>query len=348
MIETLEIYYSNHDYISNEDIQFLNKISPKMLRIKRIKQTVENIKALASINCINIDTYFSNSLWMINSYLWFINTPIQLFDTQSGQRLTFEWKLMKFFIENNQIENVKLLKTKTGNFLFIPLDVISLISCSGSREILSADEINKQFADLEVLHHFEDKGYIIPMGYTNRIFIKLDDSELKFLNQFKNISQIFKEKHVELKIKNLGRLPEINKLLPDDFYHINFEYFYDRSKVMKEYSVSKIMENLDWVNLKFIKIFIPSKLSPNEFQFWWIILDSSKTRFNLTSVYLKFSLLSEWLTALSLCLGCSEPKYVELCYSEVDAENEHEIIEQAKIEFIHKYGFIQRLVICKY
>ena len=55
MIETLKISYFNIDSISDEDIEFINKISPKILEIKGDLWTVENIKALGLINCTNIN-----------------------------------------------------------------------------------------------------------------------------------------------------------------------------------------------------------------------------------------------------------------------------------------------------
>ena len=348
MIESLQIFYSDQNNISNEDIEFLNKINPKILKIEGDIWTVENIKALALINCINIDINFSGYSLMACFYLWFIKTPIQLFDSKSDQGLTFEWESIKFFIEKNKIEKIILFKENSGNFLFLPLDIIWRILCSKFREIWSAHDTNKQFADLGVEHQFRDDGLIIPMGYSNKIFIELGDSELELFNQFKDINQVFKEKHFELKIWNLGRLLEINKLLPNHFCHINFEYFDDRSEDMKEYSESEIIDNPDWVNLKFVHIFQLNKLSPHEFQFWWKVLGSSKTRFNLTSIHLNFNSLSECLTVLSLCSGCPELKYIDLRYWEADAENEDEVVEQAKKEFRQNFWFIQNLDICKY
>ena len=163
----------------------------------------------------------------------------------------------------------------------------------------------------------------------------------------KEINQLFKVKHIKLRIKNWDRLLEINKLFPDDFYQINFEYHNNCSTDMSEYSISEIMDNSDWINLKFIQIYKSTNLSSNEFQFWWKVLSSKRTRFNLTRIYLKFSLLSECLTVLSLCSGCPELQYVELHYFESDAENEDEAVEQAKREFIQKFGFIQNLIIRK-
>ena len=165
--------------------------------------------------------------------------------------LTFESELINLsFIEEdgyekNRIEEVKLLKANNGNFLFIPLDTILYISCSGFKEILNVDDISKQFADLSVQYQLQDSGLIIPMGYSNKMFIKIDDDNLDSLNQYKDIYQMFKEKHIELKISNFRRLLEIKKLYPDDISRINFKYIDIRSKKFAEYSISKIKDDPD-------------------------------------------------------------------------------------------------------
>ena len=164
----------------------------------------------------------------------------------------------------------------------------------------------------------------------------------------KDIYQLFTRKHIEITIRNLKRLLKINRILPNDFSRINFQYHNYNSTEMSEYSISEIMDNPDWINWKFIEIHQLNKLSPDEFQFWWMMLRSGKTRFNLTWIYLKFSLLSECLTVLSLCSDCTELQHVELHYWEADAENEDDAVEQAKREFIQKFGFIQTLTIMKY
>ena len=90
----------------------------------------------------------------------------------------------------NKIKDVNLLKTNSGNFLFIPLNTISRISYSGFREIWSEHDINKQFADLDAQHQLKDDGFVVPMGYFNRISIDLNDSDLGFLSQIKDINWI--------------------------------------------------------------------------------------------------------------------------------------------------------------
>ena len=308
----------------------------------------ENIKTFILLNCMKIEANTWCYKDIENSYLWFIKTPIQLFDSISMQRLVFKWESIKFFIFKNKIEKIKLFKTNTGNFLFIPLDVIWKITCSRFREILSVDDINKQFADFNFQLQFKDDGFIIHVGYSNRIFINLNDSYLDYLNQYKDIIQIFKDKQIDLTIENLGRLLETNKLLLDDFSSINFKYIYKGSIVKSKYSISDIIDNIDFINLKLWSINQSTILSPDEFQFWWNVLGSSKTRFNLTLIHLKFKLLSECLTVLSLCSDCPELEFIFFSYLEADAKNKDEVVEQAKRKFRHKFGFVQILNICKY
>ena len=91
------------------------------------------------------------------------------------------------------------------------MDTIQYILCSGFREILNVDDINKHFADFSVQYQLEDSGLIIPLGYSNKMFIKPDDDNLDCLNQYKDINKKFKEKHIELTISNFRRLLEIKK-----------------------------------------------------------------------------------------------------------------------------------------
>ena len=60
MIETLKIYYFKQNNISDEDIEFINKISPKILIICGDIWTVENIKALGLLNCTKISVLPEN------------------------------------------------------------------------------------------------------------------------------------------------------------------------------------------------------------------------------------------------------------------------------------------------
>ena len=101
------------------------------------------------------------------------------------------------------------------------------------------------FANLSVKNQFENTGLIISMGYSNRIFIELGDDDLDYLNQYKDMNQIFKEIHIELTINSLDRLLEIKNLLPNDFLNINFKYMDRQSIKYAEDSISEILDSPD-------------------------------------------------------------------------------------------------------
>ena len=261
IIDILEIVYLSKDNISNEVAEFINKIGPKVLKINGKEWTFQDMKAVVMLNCTKIFLNVKIVECIINFYLWFRNTPVQFFDFNSNQRLTFEWKSINFSIMKYDIKDVQLLKINGGNFLFIPTDTIHRISCSGLREILSANDISKQYADFGDKHQFNTNGFIVPMGCSNWIFIKLGDDYLHYLNQMTDIYHIFDEKYTELKICSLDRLLEINKLLPDNFSNINIKYFNKSKTEIAKYSISEIMDSIDWINLKFIEIYQPFVLT---------------------------------------------------------------------------------------
>ena len=137
--------------------------------------------------------------------------------------------------------------------------------------------------------------------------------------------------------------------LCENFFVIpcNIKYIYNRSKDVSEYSILNIMESTDWFNYAFTEIFNSYMLSPDEFQFWWTVLRSKRTRVKITSIFLVFCLLSQCLTVLSLCSECPELKSVELGYLWWDVENEFEVVEKAKRRFKQKFWYIQKLNILK-
>ena len=347
IIDSLQISYSNKDYISDEDAEFIKKISPKMFTINWNILTVNYIKTLALLNCTNIEAKVKCNRNIISSYLWFIKTPIQLFDFKSDQRQTFEWESIKFYICKNKINKVKLVKANTGNYLFIPLYTIRRFFSSGFREIRSADNISQQFAEMEFEHEINTDWFIVPLWYSNRASINISYIYLDCLTQIVYIYRTFKQKHIQITTGNLGWLLKIKKQLPNDFTSFNFKYIESLLTEIPAYSISEIMADPDWSNLKLLWICQKSMLSPDELQFWCKMLQCRKTRFSITSINLEFSLLSECLTVLSLCSACPELESVKLQYLEADEENEHEEIENAEREFRQKFGFIQKFDIWK-
>ena len=307
----------------------------------------KHIKALSLLNCAYIKVYFNEDNDHKYSSFLLSNTPLQFFDSKSNQMKTFEWESIKFFIRTLKIAQMKIINTNTDYSLFIPLKTIYHIKISRLKEISIEMDINRQFADLQIEPWFESSGFIVPIKYFSKIFIELDDffsSSYYLIIEFR---KLLKEKQEKLKIKNLVKLFENLKLVPNGFSQINFKCFEIHLAYIEEYSKSEIMDYPNWISLKNSEIYNFFMLSHDGFQPWWNVLRSRRVRFNLTKIRLCFHSLSECLTVLSLCSDCPELKCVILRYSEADTEDEHETIKQAEKEFRQKFGFIQELNISK-
>ena len=336
-------YWNSFKVIPNEDIEFINKLNPKMLDIRLNIYEAKNIKALSLLNCAYIEACFSKFKHYRCSSILLANTPLQFFDSESNQIKTFEWESIKFFIYTKEMKKMKIIKANIGNSLFIPLDINNSIQISRLKEISIEMDLNRQFADLQIEPWFETSGFIVPIKYFSKIFIKLDDLFTSLYYLIKEFGKLFNEEHEELKIKNLVRLFEKLKLVPNGFSQINFKCFEIHLTNIEKYSKSEIIDYPNWISLKNSEIYNFSTLSHDEFQSWWNVLRSRRVRFNLTKICLSFRLLSECLTVLSLCSDCPELKSINFRYSEADTENEYETVKHAEKEFRQKFGFIQEL-----
>ena len=347
MVDCLELAMNNHANLLNEDIEVINKINPKFIDINGISWSLKNIKALALLSCTNFNV--DSDYFVYFSKLLFLNTPIQLFDLNTDQRVCFEWESIIFSIDLYKFEQVKLLKTNTTNYLFIPLNTIGMLTCSGFKSISSEHYFNKQFADIDIKQQTKINGFIIPLKYLDNTFFKFDENSIKlFDSSLEVISQIFKARHIDWEFGNLSTLLDINKLLPDHFSRINFACeFYDPTEITNK-TLLKIMNSPLLIRSKFSIMHRYVLLPSDELNLVWKMLLSRRTRFSITSINLKLELLSECLTVLSLCADWPELNSVELWYLEAEEKSEQKIIERAIREFTMISGPIQKLVIAKY
>ena len=190
MVDSLEFAMKTHANLLNEDIEVLNKINPKFIDINGISWSLENIKALALLSCTNFNVDLNYFVYF--SKLLFLNTPIQLFDFSANQRVCFEWESILFNIDLFRFERVKLLVTDTTNYLFIPLNTIGMLTCSGFKSISSEHDFNKQFADIDIEQQTQINGFIIPLKYLDNTFFKFDENSIKLFDSSQEvISQIF-------------------------------------------------------------------------------------------------------------------------------------------------------------
>ena len=163
MVDYLELTTCIQTNLLNEDIEVLKKINPKKLVIYKISWTIENIKALSLLSHINFNINLNYSMYF--SKLLFLNIPIQLFDSNSNQRFSYECGSIEFRIDLYKFEQVKLIKTDTSNLLFIPLNTIGMLMCSEFMPISSEHDIIKQFVDLDIEKLAKTNGFIVPLKY---------------------------------------------------------------------------------------------------------------------------------------------------------------------------------------
>ena len=343
--------YNHYNKMKNKYYEIVNQINPKIISFTNFPFryfTFENIKALPLLNCTNVNVYPSvknkNFFWFDLS---FSSTTIRFCDSKSDQILNFEWESVTFGIDWDNFIKIKLFETSTSNYLVIPSEDIEKAEYSGLKAISSTHELNKQFANLDIKQQEEYSWLIVNLRNLIKLYFGLDEDPIKLSDSSQQVlNQIMKARHIDWIIQDLRELLEVNKFLPDHFSRINF-IFYSNFRIRENFT-SETMKTLDYIDPKFSKIKWYFKLDPNEFQLWWKILGSHRTRFNLTSIQLKFKVLSECLTVLSLCAECPELESIHLEYLESDIKNEQQIVEEAKGELRSKNRFIRKLEIIKY
>ena len=105
------------------------------------------------------------------------------------------------------------------------------------------------------------------------------------------------------------------------------------------------IDELKLIEPKVIEIWIDHTPSPVELELVSVLLCFRRTKFSFSRITLKFKLLSEWLSTLSLCANCTELESVEFEYSKVDLDNENKLVKSSIHDFRKKFWFIKNLSI---
>ena len=130
IVDEFKLNYDLNDYVSKEDIEFLNKINPSFLSIDWITWTYENIIAIALLNILNINVRFKNDFIGLCE-LSFLNTQVQVIGSESRQGLSFDLEEITFLIIIEKAESVKLCKKNDIDCLFIPSEIVYQLTISG-------------------------------------------------------------------------------------------------------------------------------------------------------------------------------------------------------------------------
>ena len=168
----------------------------------------------------------------------------------------------------------------------------------------------------------------------------------KYFRANQNVAnKLLKANNVTCQIDLFDHVLDIKHLAPEDYSHFDYSLTATTYKVLKTQPEIIQINEQELGELRFLSIEIEPVLTLNLFNFLCRLLNSRKTKLNLSSVRICFSKLSECLNALSHCTDCPELNFINFIYSKVDMENEHEAIEQAKRRFRYQFRIIKRLVI---
>ena len=339
-----KLYLCTEAKISNKMIKIFSRIKHNTFYFCKINPTFNDIKGCLSLNSINLEIAFkryNNSRFILT----FINSPIMLFNYSSNEKLYYVCQSIKLKLYDEEFKKLVLLKRKSDDYkssayLHIPLDMFKVLVLSKFKTTIDSQELDKQFK------YFKDQGLIVNSGFIIPLK-QLDQAYFYggFLDKVKEnkdvSSEVFKTRRVDLQITTLDELLEIKQLAPENVSH----FYYSLESYKKDVYINVDKETInDLISIKpkFTEILINKQESS---ELILKLLHSRKSRSNLTSVTLKFNLLSEWIEVLSLFVDCQELQFISLSYLKSDVENEKQAIESAVTDFRKKFEFIDVLEI---
>ena len=166
------------------------------------------------------------------------------------------------------------------------------------------------------------------------------------LNSNQEVSnQLIKARCVNWNIQDVDDIREINEMYPHLVSQFNYLcYCFTSESIAKNIEID-LIDELSLIEPKIKEILISHTLSPNELKLVSILLCSRRVRLSLWEILIKFKFLSECLSTLSLCADCTELESIKFEYSEVDLDNENELVKSSVKDFRKKFGFIRNLII---
>ena len=169
---------------------------------------------------------------------------------------------------------------------------------------------------------------------------------IETLNANQEVSnQIMKARHVYLEIQYIDEIRKINEMYPHLVSRLNYLFYCYTSKSIIKSIETDLIDELSLIEPNVKNISIDHTLSPYELKLVSVLLCSRRTRFSLWDISINFKFLSECLSILSLCADCIELESIWFEYSEVDLDNENELVKSSVQDFRKKSGFITELII---
>ena len=151
-------------------------------------------------------------------------------------------------------------------------------------------------------------------------------------------------KQFQWQTNSIDGLLTLKSLITDRWLNIKVSSSFSEILDISYLSRIKVKET-DWNNFSFWILKANIFLSPGEFEFIWMLLKTSRTRFSLTTINLMLQSLSDWLSILSLWEHCQQLSELSLKYARSEIENPNETIENEVISFRRKFGPINYILI---
>ena len=197
---------------TNEIANAITDVSPNSLTINDLGLSYNNIKALSSLNWYKMWINFKNVQCSFCK-LKFSNFPILFFDSESDQKLQFEWKSIRFEIGNEELNAIfsrNSNKSNSHNYLFILLKSVIGLVTSDLKTVSSFSKINKHFESLQTENLTQLDRFIIPTEnlYQTTLEFNSDIYDYFWVNQAFAV-EIFKAKSVSLQISYIDDLLKI-------------------------------------------------------------------------------------------------------------------------------------------
>ena len=326
--------------INNLDFEYT---PPFSIRRKQEIETFNYFKVLSEINWPTLSVtmrphYFNHDLEFIFSGL-----SVKLFDPCTNQVVFLKWKSMSWsFLLSKFSEDFIIAKAPSDwlstSFLKVhKANRIKFINYLVMKEDSDSNYFNKYNSE-----DFSEGNWELTVSMDNLQCWYISKNLMSCLQEYKNheiLSEIFKAKRIFSTASSLQEICRLEQLKP----HPDIRIYYSLQNYSQDYHfLNKVglIDNIDWLNIRFESISINSTLNAEDCEFICNLLWSSKTKYEIEKIMVWTEKLSDCLTLLSLCSLCPNLSIVILQYIIEDIADSTSKIKKLSRELVKILGLI--------
>ena len=312
----------------------------------RWKQEIDNFgyfKVLSEINWPTLSItewphYFNHDLNIV-----FSEPSVRLFDPYTNQVAFLKWRSMSWgffvckFSEDFIIANIPSDWLSSSFLRIHKANRIKFINYLVMKEDSDSNYFNKYNSE-----DFSEGNWELTVSMDHLQSWYISKNLMSYLQEYKNhelISEIFKAKRIFSTASSFQEICRLEQLKP----HPDICIYYSLQNYSQDYHfLSKVglIDNIDWLNIRFEWISINSTLNAEEWEFICDLLRLSKTKYEIEEIMVWTKNLSDCLTLLSLCSLCPNLSTVILQYTIEDIDDSANRIKDSSKEFFKMHGFI--------